>query len=48
MINQPSQFIDILKKFGDRLGHVQQRQINSVVEKMKDPSNEMERMAEIS
>ncbi len=48
MINQPSQFIAILKNFGDRLGNVQQRQINSINEKLRDKENAMDRMAEIS
>jgi hypothetical protein len=44
MITNPASFLGTLKSFGDRIGKVSKRQIESVIERIDNPENEFHRM----
>jgi dynein heavy chain len=48
MIANPASFLVTLKSFGDRIGKVGKRQIETVLERINNPENEFHRMQEIS
>lgn len=48
MIANPSSFLQTLKNFGDRIGKVTKRQIETVNDRIDNPENEFSRMQDIS